>query len=116
MKKIRRKTYKEGKKAAGIGAAVVVLALLIFFLLFKVDQVEIVGSTKYTDKEVKEYALSSPLTSNTLLAVLFKGHTEAENIPFVESFDLRLDRHTLRVHVNEKDCWVCDSGDEQAVF
>lgn len=95
---------KEGKKAAaGIGAAVVVLALLIFFLLFKVDQVEIVGSTKYTDKEVKEYALSSPLTSNTLLAVLFKGHIEAENIPFVESFDLeQLDRHTLRVHVNEK--------------
>lgn len=105
MKKIRKiKLTKEGKKAAaGIGAAVVVLALLIFFLLFKVDQVEIVGSTKYTDKEVKEYALSSPLTSNTLLAVLFKGHTEAENIPFVESFDLeRLDRHTLRVHVNEK--------------
>lgn len=95
---------KEGKQAAaGISAAAVVVALLVFFLLFKVDKVEIVGSTKYSDKEIKEYALSSPLTSNTLLAVMFKDHIEAENIPFVESFDLeQVDMHTLRVHVNEK--------------
>ena len=95
---------KEGKQAvAGISVGIVVLALLAFFLLFKVDRVEIVGSTKYTDQEIREYALSSPLTSNTVFAMMFKRHIEAENIPFVESFDLeRLDMHTLRVHVNEK--------------
>lgn len=95
---------KEGKQAvAGISVGIVVLVLLAFFLLFKVDRVEIVGSTKYTDQEIREYALSSPLTSNTVFAMMFKRHIEAENIPFVESFDLeRLDMHTLRVHVNEK--------------
>lgn len=107
IKKIRFQKVeltKEGKQAAaGIGVGIVVLALLAFFLLFKVERIEIVGSTKYTDQEIKEYALSSPLTSNTVFAMMFKKHMEAENIPFVESFDLeRLDMHTLRVHVNEK--------------
>lgn len=106
MKKLHfniRLTEAGKRAAAGIAAGAVVLALLVFFLLFSVRQVEVVGSTKYTDSEIKEYAMKSPLTSNSLLAVLFKSHMEAENIPFVESFDLeRLDRHTIRIHVNEK--------------
>ena len=105
-----RRTYrriqltKEGKKAvACIAAGAALLALLLFFLLFRVTSVEVVGSTKYTDEEIKGYALESPLTSNTVLAMMFKRHMEAENIPFVESFDLeRLSRQTLRIHVNEK--------------
>ena len=105
-----RRTYrriqltKEGKKAAAcIAAGAALLALLLFFLLFRVTSVEVVGSTKYTDEEIKGYALESPLTSNTVLAMMFKRHMEAENIPFVESFDLeRLSRQTLRIHVNEK--------------
>ena len=105
-----RRTYrriqltKEGKKAAAcIAAGAALLALLLFFLLFRVTSVEVVGSTKYTDEEIKGYALESPLTSNTVLAMKFKSHMEAENIPFVESFDLeRLSRQKLRIHVNEK--------------
>lgn len=35
--------------------------------------------------------------------MLFQKHTNAENIPFVDSFDLeRVNAHTLRIHVNEK--------------
>ena len=105
-----RRTYrriqltKEGKKAAAcIAAGAALLVLLLFFLLFRVTSVEVVGSTKYTDEEIKGYALESPLTSNTVLAMTFKSHMEAENIPFVESFDLeRLSRQKLRIHVNEK--------------
>lgn len=95
---------KEGKKAAAcIAAGAALLALLLFFLLFRVTSVEVVGSTKYTDEEIKAYALENPLTSNTVLAMMFKSHMEAENIPFVESFDLeRLSRQKLRIHVNEK--------------
>lgn len=95
---------KEGKKAVACAVAgAAVLALLLFFILFRVSRVEIVGSTKYTDDEIREYALGNPVTSNTLLAVWFQNHIEAEDIPFIESFDLeRLDRHTIRIHVNEK--------------
>ena len=84
-----RRTYrriqltKEGKKAvACIAAGAALLALLLFFLLFRVTSIEVVGSTKYTDEEIKGYALESPLTSNTVLAMMFKRHMEAENIPF----------------------------------
>ena len=79
------------------------LALLAFFFLFRVDKVYVVGNTRYTDEEVKEYVMTTPLTSNTVLAMLFERHKNAENIPFVDSFDLeRVNAHTIRIHVNEK--------------
>lgn len=35
--------------------------------------------------------------------MLFERHKNAENIPFVDSFDLeRVNAHTIRIHVNEK--------------
>lgn len=107
MKRFRMRIQltQAGKKAVACAVAgAAVLALLLFFILFRVTRVEVVGSTRYTDKQIQEYAISNPVTSNTLLAVLFKSHIEAENIPFVESFDLeRLNMHTLRIHVNEKE-------------
>lgn len=101
---IKFRLTEYGKKAVACAVAgVAVLALLLFFVLFRVTRVEVVGSTKYTDAEIKEYAMGNPLTSNTVLAILFKGHMDAEDIPFVESFDLeRLNRNTIRIHVNEK--------------
>ena len=101
---MRIQLTQAGKKAVACAVAgAAVLALLLFFVLFRVTRVEVVGSTRYTEEQIREYALNNPVTSNTLLAIVFKSHIEAENIPFVESFDLeRLDMHTLRVHVNEK--------------
>lgn len=104
-KKIRkRRLTKEGKMfTAGAVAVIVLLALGAFFFLFRVDNVYVVGSTRYTDDQIKEYVLTTPMTSNTVLAMLFQKHTNAENIPFVDSFDLeRVNAHTLRIHVNEK--------------
>lgn len=107
MKKRRVKIVltKDGKKVAACAAAVVVLlALLLFFALFKVDSVSVVGSTRYSDEEIRQMAMGSPLDSNTLLAVWLHRHQEAEDIPFVESFDLEmLDSHSIRIHVNEKE-------------
>ena len=59
---------------AGAVAAIVLLALLAFFFLFRVDKVYVVGNTRYTDEEVKEYVMTTPLTSNTVLAMLFERH------------------------------------------
>lgn len=104
-KRFRRiELTKEGKMiTAGAVAAIVLLALLAFFFLFRVDKVYVVGNTRYTDEEVKKYVMTTPLTSNTVLAMLFERHKNAENIPFVDSFDLeRVNAHTIRIHVNEK--------------
>lgn len=106
MKKRFRKVRltREGKMiTAGAAAVLVLLVLLSFFFFFRVDQVYVVGNTRYTDDEVKEYVMTTPLTSNTVLAMLFQKHKNADNIPFVDSFDLeRVNAHTLRIHVNEK--------------
>ena len=81
-KRFRRiELTKEGKMiTAGAVAAIVLLALLAFFFLFRVDKVYVVGNTRYTDEEVKEYVMTTPLTSNTVLAMLFERHKNAENM------------------------------------
>lgn len=120
MKKRRSKIVltKDGKKlAACASVGVVLLALLLFFALFRVDNVSVVGSTRYSDEEIRQMALGSPLDSNTLLAVWFHRHQEAEDIPFVESFDLeRLDAHSIRIHVNEKDIVGYVAQDGQKLY
>ena len=120
MKKRRVKIVltKEGKKVAACAAAVVVLlALLLFFALFKVDSVSVVGSTRYSDEELRQMAMGSPLDSNTLLAIWFHRHQEAEDIPFVESFDLEmLDSHSIRIHVNEKEIVGYVARDGQKMY
>ena len=120
MKKRRVKIVltKEGKKVAACAAAVVVLlALLLFFALFKVDSVSVVGSTRYSDEEIRQMAMGSPLDSNTLLAIWFHRHQEAEDIPFVESFDLEmLDSHSIRIHVNEKEIVGYVARDGQKMY
>lgn len=120
MKKRRVKIVltKEGKKVAACAAAVVVLlALLLFLALFKVDSVSVVGSTRYSDEEIRQMAMGSPLDSNTLLAVWFHRHQEAEDIPFVESFDLEmLDSHSIRIHVNEKEIVGYVARDGQKMY
>ena len=93
------------------------LALLLFFALFKVDSVSVVGSTRYSDEEIRQMAMGSPLDSNTLLAIWFHRHQEAEDIPFVESFDLEmLDSHSIRIHVNEKEIVGYVARDGQKMY
>ena len=69
---MRIQLTKAGKKAVACAVAgAAVLALLLFFVLFRVTTVEVVGSTRYTDKQIRGYAMDHPLTSNTLLVILF---------------------------------------------
>ena len=67
-KRFRRiELTKEGKMlTAGAVAVIVLLALGAFFFLFRVDNVYVVGSTRYTDDQIKEYVLTTPMTSNTV--------------------------------------------------
>lgn len=103
--------------AAGIIVSSVVLAVLVFLTMYKVERVEVIGSTRYTEKQIQEYALTNPLTSNTVFAVLFFHEIKAEDIPFLESFELeRVDRHFLRIHVNEKKIVGYVIKDEDKLF
>lgn len=80
----------------------VLLGVLLFLLLFHVKKIEVMGNTRYTSEQIISY-VDSPLLSNSVLAMLFHKQLEKQDLSFVESLELeRLDRQTLRIHVNEK--------------
>ena len=84
-------------------AGVVVLALLLFWGLFYITEVEVVGNTRYTEKEVENMALEGFFAHNSVLLSTFQGHINLDDIPFMESVDVEyLNRNKIRLHVNEK--------------
>lgn len=84
-------------------AGVVVLALLLFWGLFYITEVEVVGNTRYTEKEVENMALEGFFAHNSVLLSTFRGHINLDDIPFMESVDVEyLNRNKIRLHVNEK--------------
>lgn len=87
----------------GSVVGVLLISVFIFFMSFRVTEVEVVGNTRYTDKEVEKMALTGPFSFNSLLVVWQNGHQEVTDIPFIESFELeRINRHKIRIHVKEK--------------
>lgn len=87
----------------GSVAGALLISVFIFFMTFRVTEVEVVGNTRYTDKEVEKMALTGPFSFNSLLVVWQNGHQEVTDIPFIESFELeRMSRHKIRIHVREK--------------
>lgn len=84
-------------------AAAVLAGLIFFFSYFKVEKVEIMGTTHYTDQEIKDMVLRGPLASNSLLAPVIYSVEEAEDIPFVSGFSVtQINRNTICISVKEK--------------
>jgi hypothetical protein len=107
MRKHRSKYRKMTKKTRRrivlgiIGAAA--LAFLIFWGMFYITDVEVVGNTRYTETEVEEMALGGFFGRNSFLLSTFRSHIDLEDVPFMESVDVEyLDRNRVRLHVNEK--------------
>ena len=44
------------------------------------------GTSRYTDEQVKEMALQGAFTDNSVLAVLLHSRVDVEGVPFVEGF------------------------------
>ena len=52
---------------AGMIGAGVMVAVIVFFSYYKVDTVEVRGTSHYTDEEVKNMVLRGPMASNSVL-------------------------------------------------
>ena len=89
--------------------AVVVLAVAVFFFtFFHVKTVEIIGNDHYTEDELKEKILKGSMTSNAILAPLFYSKNAAEELPYIESFNVRRSgRNKLIISVKEKSVVGC---------
>ena len=72
MKSLKMKLiYRKHKKAIlGTLGAVLLAGLVFFFSYFHVTKVEVMGTSRYTDEQVKEMALQGAFTDNSVLAVL----------------------------------------------
>ena len=105
MKLIYRKHKKE---ILGTLGAVLLAGLVFFFSYFRVTNVEVMGTTRYTDEQVKTMALQGVFTDNSVLAVLLHSRVEVEGVPFVEGFHItRISHNTICVSVKEKKAVGC---------
>ncbi len=96
------------KLVIGSVAVVVLAAAVFFFTFFQVKTVEVIGNDHYTEDELKEKILKGSMTSNAILAPLFYFKNAAEELPYIESFNVRRSgRNKLIISVKEKSVVGC---------
>ena len=99
-KRISKKTWKY---AGAVFGSLLAAGLIFFFAYFKVDEVEVMGSSHYSDKEVRKMVLRGPLASNSVLAPLLYTKRETEDIPFVKGYVVsQVNRNTICISVKEE--------------
>ena len=96
------------KLVIGSVAVVVLSAAVFLFTFFQVKTVEVIGNDHYTEDELKEKILKGSMTSNAILAPLFYSKNAAEELPYIESFNVRRSgRNKLIISVKEKSVVGC---------
>ncbi len=96
------------KLVIGSVAVVVLAAAVFFFTFFHVKTVEVIGNDHYTEDELKEKILKGSMTSNAILAPLFYSKNAAEELSYIESFNVRRSgRNKLIISVKEKSVVGC---------
>ena len=105
----RTSVSRETKKIlAGVIGAGILVAVIAFFSYYKVDSIEVRGTTHYTDEEVKKMVLRGPLASNSVLAPLLYSTTNTGDIAYVDAFKVtQLNRSTICISVKEKKTVGC---------
>lgn len=110
---MRESNYKRKKEteitkqtwyiAGGVAAAALLAGLLFFFLYFRVENIEVMESSHYSETEIKEMVLRGPLAGNSILAPMLYSTDSTEDIPFVEGFSVsQINRNTIAISVKEK--------------
>lgn len=103
-KKLKIRVDKKTWKIIGTGAAAVLLiGIIFFFAYFRVTNVEVMGSSYYSESEVKEMILQGPLAYNSVMAPILCSTDDAGDIPFVEGFRVKqMNHNTIVISVKEK--------------
>ena len=88
----RKKLHIDKKvwRIAGAGLAALLLAgVIFFFTYYRVENVEVMGSSHYTEEEVREMILRGPLASNSILAPILYSRDDVGDIPFVSGQEIK---------------------------
>ncbi|MCC8029109.1 MAG: cell division protein FtsQ/DivIB [Lachnospiraceae bacterium] len=82
---------------------IAVLAVIMVWKVFVVDEVEIVGNEIYSDEQIESWALDDEYSWNSLYVVLKNRLQKQEDIPFVDTIDISLASPSkIRITVTEK--------------
>ena len=77
---------KKPLKAVG-GLLVLLLAgIIFFFTYYQVDEVQVMGSSHYSEKQIRKMVLRGPLASNSVLAPLLYTKQNTKDVPFIEGY------------------------------
>lgn len=99
---------KNQLKVTGLIAVLLLAGVILFFTYYQVDEVQVMGSSHYSEKQIKKMVLRGPMASNSVLAPLIYTKKNTKDVPFVEGYTVtRLNRHTICVSVKEKDIVGC---------
>lgn len=99
---------KNQLKVTGLIAVLLLAGVIFFFTYYQVDEVQVMGSSHYSEKQIKKMVLRGPMASNSVLAPLIYTKKNTKDVPFVEGDTVtRLNRHTICVSVKEKDIVGC---------
>ena len=99
---------KNQLKVTGLIAVLLLAGVIFFFTYYQVDEVQVMGSSHYSEKQIKKMVLRGPMASNSVLAPLIYTKKSTKDVPFVEGYTVtRLNRHTICVSVKEKDIVGC---------
>lgn len=97
---MNKKTKKITAYIVGLGLLV---AAVVFFTYYKVDSVQVRGTTHYSDEEVKKMVLRGPLASNSVLAPMIYSTTDTDDVAFVDAFKVtQINRNIICISVKEK--------------
>lgn len=99
---------KNQLKVTGLIAVLLLAGVIFFFTYYQVDEVQVMGSSHYSEKQIKKMVLRGPMASNSVLSPLIYTKKNTKDVPFVEGYTVtRLNRHTICVSVKEKDIVGC---------
>ena len=103
-----KKSKKKLLAVTGMIAVLLLAGIIFFFTYYKVDEVQVMGSSHYSEKQIKKMVLRGPMASNSILAPILYTQKNTKDVPFVDGYSVtRLNRHTICVSVKEKDIVGC---------
>ena len=99
---------KNQLKITGLIVVLLLAGVIFYFTYYQVDEVQVMGSSHYSEKQIKKMVLRGPMASNSILAPIIYTKKNTKDVPFVEGYTVtRLNRHTICVSVKEKDIVGC---------
>ncbi len=108
LQRNKKNVRKRIAKKAMIALLLLIAPVLLFLFTFSLKKVEVEGSERYTDKQIKGMLLQSKVDYNSLLFFFKYNYVSKPNIPFIEKMDFELaGLHEVSITVYEKKIAGC---------